>query len=65
MRGLNSGDRLARGAVKVSYLTNEDNNVTQDTWDKAFDDFDADAFRKKGMPKMEPVGEKEISRARR
>ncbi len=62
--GLGSGDRLARGAVSASYLTTE-KKITDAKWDAMFDDFNPEEFAKNGLPKMEAVGEKEISRARR
>lgn len=47
MRSAGSGDRLARGAVSATYLANEGNKITQDLWDKAFNDFDPEKFKKR------------------
>lgn len=57
-KGIGSGDKLARGAVKATYSTTE-GGVTQDSWDKMFEDFDPKKFAEEGLPKVE--GEKETS----
>ena len=57
---LGSGDVLARGAVRASYLTTE-KKITDEKWAEMFDDFDPEEFKKKGLPKMESTG-KDISR---
>ena len=46
-----SGDKLARGAVKASYLTTE-KKISAKTWDDIFKDFDAEKFQREGMPKV-------------
>lgn len=46
-----SGDKLARGAVKASYLTTE-KKITQKKWDDMFGDFDPEKFQREGMPKV-------------
>lgn len=46
-----SGDKLARGAVKASYLTTE-KKISQEKWDEMFGDFDPEKFKKEGMPKV-------------
>ena len=43
-KGVGSGDKLARGAVRASYSTTE-GGVTQDAWSKAFDDFNPEEFK--------------------
>ena len=55
MNDAGAGDKLARGAVKASYLVSE-NRMTQKKWDDIFGDFDPEKFKKTGMPKV--VGEK-------
>jgi hypothetical protein len=66
MRGLGNGDRLARGASKASFLTNENNNISQATWDKAFEDLDTKAFiEKEPASRVKVAGaKKETSRSR-
>ena len=41
-----SGDKLARGAVKASYLTTE-KKITQKKWDDMFGDFDPEKFQER------------------
>lgn len=48
MRDVGSGDKLARGAVKASYLTTE-KTISQKKWDAMFEDFDPETFE---MPKI-------------
>ena len=43
-KGVGSGDKLARGAVKAVYSTTE-GGITQDAWSKAFDDYNPEEFR--------------------
>ena len=63
MRDAGSGDRLARGQVRASFLVSEE-KITEDKWKKAFDDFNPEEFKKTGMPKV--AGEKkETVRSRR
>jgi hypothetical protein len=52
MRGAGSGDKLARGASKASYIVTEDKRVSQEKWDDMFKDFDPEKFKKEGMPKV-------------
>ena len=61
-----NGDKLARGAVRASFLTNESNNITQDRWNKAFDDFDPEAFQEKESASRVKIegAPKETSRSR-
>jgi hypothetical protein len=44
-KGAGSGDQLARGAVRASFMTTE-GGIAEDKWAKAFDDFDAEKFKK-------------------
>jgi hypothetical protein len=60
--GAGSGDKLARGAVKASYLTTE-KAITQKKWASMFEGFDPEEFKKNGMPK--DSGVKEAVRSRR
>jgi hypothetical protein len=55
MNDAGAGDKLARGAVKATYLVSE-NLMTQKKWDDIFGDFDPEEFKKNGMPKV--AGEK-------
>jgi hypothetical protein len=43
-KGVGSGDRLARGAVRATYTTTE-GGITDDKWAKAFGDFDPEKFQ--------------------
>jgi hypothetical protein len=43
-KGVGSGDKLARGAVKAVYSTTE-GGITQDKWSQAFDDYNPEEFR--------------------
>lgn len=52
MRGKGTGDVLARGAVRASYLTTEQ-NVTKEKWNDIFADFDNEAYQKKEVVKDE------------
>jgi len=63
MRINGGGDKLARGAVRATFLTNESNKITQSAWDKAFNDFEPEQFKKEGMPKVKGTA-REISRNR-
>lgn len=60
--GAGSGDKLARGAVKASYLTTE-KAISQKKWDSMFEGFDPEEFMKKEQPTGN--GEKEAVRSRR
>ena len=55
MRGAGSGDKLARGANKASYLVSEDKRISQKKWDEMFGDFDPEKFKKEGMPKVKGI----------
>jgi len=59
--GAGSGDRLARGAVKVSYLTTE-KSISQSAWDRMFENYDSEKFMKEEKPKVEGAKEKTKSR---
>ena len=52
MHGAGSGDKLARGARKASYLVAEDKRISQEKWDRMFNDFDPEKFKKEGLPKV-------------
>lgn len=52
MRGAGSGDKLARGNVRATYLVSEDKRISQDKWDDMFRDFDPEKFKKEGLPKV-------------
>jgi hypothetical protein len=67
MRTNGGGDRLARGAVRASFLTNESNKITQATWDAAFDNLDTKAFvEKEPASRVKVAGAvKESSRSKR
>ncbi len=54
-----SGDKLARGAVRASYLTTE-KKISQKKWDAMFEDFDPEAFKNSESQKS-VSGEKEIN----
>ena len=43
-KGIGSGDRLARGAVRATYSSTE-GGVTADKWNSIFDDFNPEEFR--------------------
>jgi hypothetical protein len=47
-----SGDKLARGAIKATYLVSEDKRISQKKWDEMFEGFDPEKFKKDGMPKV-------------
>ncbi len=59
MRSAGSGDKLARGAVKASYLTTE-KSITDEAWARMFDDFDPEKFKNSDSQKEE-TGEKETT----
>jgi hypothetical protein len=59
-----AGDKLARGAVRASYLTTE-KKITEKKWDSMFADFDPEAFKKTDPQKAAATGVKEGSRSRR
>jgi 3-phenylpropionate/cinnamic acid dioxygenase small subunit len=50
---LGSGDRLARGAVKATFMVRDAKNISDKKWAEMFDDFDPETFE---MPKVK--GEK-------
>jgi hypothetical protein len=58
-----SGDRLARGAVKASYLTTE-KTITDKKWNDIFDGFDPEAFKNSDSQKS-VSGEKEKTTRKR
>lgn len=63
MRGKGTGDVLARGAVRASYLTTE-KNVTEQQWNDIFADFDNEAYQKREAAKDENAV-KEVARSHR
>ncbi len=52
MRGKGTGDQLARGAIRASYVATEV-KVSDETWAKAFDSFDYGSFMEKKEPEPE------------
>lgn len=44
---LGSGDKLARGAIKASYLVRDEKEISQEKWNEMFGDFDPKAFAAK------------------
>jgi hypothetical protein len=59
--GPGSGDKLARGAVRASFMTTE-GGIAEDKWAKAFDDFNPEKFKaapEKSRLRSEPVEETE------
>lgn len=47
-----SGDKLARGAVRATFLVRDEKTISQKKWDAMFEDFDPEKFKKEGMPKV-------------
>ena len=47
-----SGDALARGAIRVTYTVRDEKTISQKKWDEMFKDFDAEKFKKEGLPKV-------------
>jgi hypothetical protein len=46
-RGAGSGDKLARGSVRASYLVSENKPISKRKWDDMFEGFDPEAFKNK------------------
>lgn len=44
MGGLNSGDKLARGAIKATYSSTE-KKITDEKWASIFDGYDPERFK--------------------
>jgi hypothetical protein len=62
MNNAGAGDKLARGAVKASYLASEQ-SISQKKWDSIFGDFDPETFK---MPDAKKLGQaKETNKSHR